>query len=555
MAVTINIEEKGNFSILNSSEVNLDFSYNQFSPNPTFVSSFVAQFVCTPSSDPITLIKELMSEFGVSKNLKATLNVDDFTEVEGQLILGSPENSFITGQGQKSQFNIKFEPYPNTFFNKAENLSIYTFSQQNKDWTNVSYVTERNSVLEDFILLVVTTQTLIQAAQAVYNLGDSIKEAVSTGFDTASAIIKFGIKTALNVVYTAAILLALNELLKQASEILFDKPKKLNALDVWKTIEDGCNYLGYNFESTLKNEFKDLVFVAATTVSGRSTGNAINVPIPNYSFLQFIENIGSLFNAKLKVLTDKVIFETTSFYTSENNVSGITLQDLYNGGDVSFNFENLPELISLQYSKVDGDSNYKTNFYRESYILNGENKTFGAKSSINVNLPFAKGEFKESQSNAERIFNSIFDLLTGLSKGYKTQVGSRLGFWKLERDIVPTDTIFIKESDGRVNPTTNQILMPEFLFNQFYINETPINNQYINVKNRGKQPICGINSNELIKNNVIRDDEGRPIIVTKNIRQSQDGLYDIEYSRKIQDNDFGFVKPNLINVIKLSSEI
>ncbi len=129
MAVTINIEEKGNFSILNSSEVNLDFSYNQFSPNPTFVSSFVAQFVCTPSSDPITLIKELMSEFGVSKNLKATLNVDDFTEVEGQLILGSPENSFITGQGQKSQFNIKFEPYPNTFFNKAENLSIYTFSQ------------------------------------------------------------------------------------------------------------------------------------------------------------------------------------------------------------------------------------------------------------------------------------------------------------------------------------------------------------------------------------------------------------------------------------------
>ena len=168
MAVTITIEDKETFSILNSSEINLDLSYNQFSPNPTFVSAFVAQFVCTPSSDPISFIKNEMAKFGVSKNLKATLNFDTFTKVEGQLKLGSPENSFITGQGQKAQFNIKFEPYPNTFFDRSENLSIISFSQQ-KHWTNVSYVTERNSVLEDFILLVVTTQTLIQAAQAVYN--------------------------------------------------------------------------------------------------------------------------------------------------------------------------------------------------------------------------------------------------------------------------------------------------------------------------------------------------------------------------------------------------
>jgi len=264
MAVTITIEDKETFSILNSSEINLDLSYNQFSPNPTFVSAFVAQFVCTPSSDPISFIKNEMEKFGVSKNLEATLNFDTFTKVKGQLKLGSPDNSFITGQGQKAQFNIKFEPYPNTFFDRSENLSIISFSQQ-ADWTNVSYVTERNSVLEDFILLVVTTNTLIQAAQTVYNLGDSIKEAINTGFDAASSIIKFAIKTALNLAYTVAILIALNELLKQASEILFDKPKKLYGLDVWKTIKQGCAYLDYEFESSLEETFKDLVFVSATT--------------------------------------------------------------------------------------------------------------------------------------------------------------------------------------------------------------------------------------------------------------------------------------------------
>ena len=565
MAVTITIEDKETFSILNSSEINLDLSYNQFSPNPTFVSAFVAQFVCTPSSDPISFIKNEMAQYGVSKNLEATLNFDtsrreqdNITKVKGQLKLGSPENSFITGQGQKTQFNIKFEPYPNTFFDRAENLSMISFSQQ-KHWENVSYVTERNSVLEDFILLVVTTQTLIQAAQAVYNLGDSIKEAISTGFDTASAIIKFAIKTALNIAYTVAILIALNELLKQASEVLFDKPKKLNGLDVWKTLEDGCKYLGYQFESTLKNEFKDLVFVAASTIGGRVTGNAINVPLPNYSFLQFIENIGALFNAKLKVISvndiDKVIFETTSFYTKEENVSSIKLQELYNNGDVSFNFEELPEEIAIIYAKVDGDNNYKTNYYKESYALKGDNKLFGTQNKITIDLPFAKAEPKQTQSSAEKIFNSIFDLLTGLSKGYKTKIGDRLGFWKLQQDIVPVDTIFIRESDGRVNDNTLSILTPEYLFNQFYINETPLNNQYTIVKNRGKQPICGVNSNELLTNNVIRDDESRPIIVTKNLRQSQDGLYDIEYRRKVQAGDFGYVSGDLIETTKVNINI
>ena len=553
MAVTITIEDKETFSILNSSEINLDLSYNQFSPNPTFVSAFVAQFVCTPSEDPISFIKAEMEKFGVSKNLEATLNFDDLTKVDGQLKLGSPENSFITGQGQKTQFNIKFEPYPNTFFDRAENLSIISFSATQNDWVNVSYVTERNSVLEDFILLVVTTQTLIQAAQAVYNLGDSIKEAISTGFDTASAIIKFAIKTALNLAYTVAILVALNELLKQASEILFDKPKKLYGLDVWKTIKQGCTYLGYEFESSLEKTFKDLVFVSATTVGGRTTGQPINIPLPNYSFLQFIENIGALFNAKLKVLDKKVIFETTTFYTDESNVSDVQLKEMYNNGDVSFNFEELPEEIAILYAKVDGDNNYKTNYYKESYALKGDNKLFGTQNKINIDLPFAKAEPKQTQSNAEKIFNGIFDLLTGLSKGYKTNIGDRLGFWKLEQDIVPVDTIFIRDSDGRVNDNTLSILAPQSLFNQFYINETPLNNQYTIVKNRGKHPICGENSNELLTNNVIRDDEGRPIIVTKNLRQSQDGLYDIEYRRKVQEGEFGYVPEDLIITVKLTN--
>ena len=217
----------------------------------------------------------------------------------------------------------------------------------------------------------------------------------------------------------------------------------------------------------------------------------------------------------------------------------------------SFNFEELPEKITLKYAKVSGDINYKTNFYQESYSLKGagaDNILFGAKSSIDADFKFAKAEKKASQSTLEKVFNGIFDLLAGLNKSYKVKSGDRVGFWKLERDIVPQDTLFIRNSDGRVNDKTNTILKPKSLFDKFYNSESPVNNQFEITKQRGKQPICGVNSNDLINNNVILDQKGRNIIITKNIRQSQDGLYDIEYRKRLDTGDFGFVGESLIEV-------
>jgi len=140
-----------------------------------------------------------------------------------------------------------------------------------------------------------------------------------------------------------------------------------------------------------------------------------------------------------------------------------------------------------------------------------------------------------------------------LSKSYKVKTGDRIGFWKLERDIVPQDTLLIRNNDGRVNDKTNTILKPKSLFDKFYSSESPINNQFEITKERGKQPICGVNSNDLINNNVILDQNTRNIIITKNIRQSQDGLYDIEYRKRLEAGDFGFVKQDLIDVKSVES--
>jgi hypothetical protein len=50
-----------------------------------------------------------------------------------------------------------------------------------------------------------------------------------------------------------------------------------------------------------------------------------------------------------------------------------------------------------------------------------------------------------------------------------------------------------------------------------------------------------------------KKEDGRNIIITKNIRQSQDGLYDIEYRKRLEAGDFGFVDQDLIDVKSVES--
>ena len=105
----------------------------------------------------------------------------------------------------------------------------------------------------------------------------------------------------MNLIFLSAVLLAINELLKAMSEILFDKPKQMYALDVWSTLEKGCLELGYSFDSTLKEKYKNLTILLSSTTEGVVTGTPLNNTIPSYSLIQLFERIGLAFNAVAKV--------------------------------------------------------------------------------------------------------------------------------------------------------------------------------------------------------------------------------------------------------------
>ena len=542
MSTTALLDKQELAELLNADELELDLSFDNFSPNPSFVSEFVMQFVCTANNDPITFFNNWINKNTIIKDVPCRLNTTDFT-LNGSAKLTSSRNSFIYGQGQKTQYNILFEPFVNTFFEKSKSKNLNAFIT-NDDLVIVRYVTERNNPLEDIITLIVLTQSLITLAQTAYNTFDAIKEIISSGFDSVSAAIKSILKIAMNLIFLAAVLLAINELLKAMSEILFDKPKQMYALDVWSTLEKGCLELGYSFDSTLKEKYKDLTILLSSTTEGKVTGTPNNNTIPSYSLIELFERIGLAFNAKTKVTESSIIFEDKIFF--ENNPSNIQLSNLYNNGSNIFNFEELPETINIEYQKVPQDNNFKDNRYTVSYSPNfAEKKQFGIESKIDVKLPFALAPRKDSQSSVEKIFNSIFDAFKGLNKSYKVKSGDRIGFLKVNQNIIPNDLLFIRDGE-KVSSNSNSILQSKSLFDEHYNNESPINKQFVTVTGRDRDPICTVSTSQLIKNNVIKDNEGRTIIVTKNVKSSRDGLYDIEYKRRLKPNDFGFFPESTI---------
>ena len=542
MSTTALLDKQELAELLNADELELDLSFDNFSPNPSFVSEFVMQFVCTANNDPITFFNNWINKNTIIKDVPCGLNTNDFT-LNGNAKLTSARNSFIYDQGQKTQYNILFEPFVNNFFEKSKSKNLNGFIT-NDDLVIVRYVTERNNPLEDIITLIVLTQSLITLAQTAYNTFDAIKEIISSGFDSISAAIKSILKIAMNLIFLFAVLLAINELLKAMSEILFDKPKQMYALDVWSTLEKGCLELGYSFDSTLKEKYKDLTILLSSTTEGKVTGNPNNNTIPSYSLIELFERIGLAFNAIPKVTESSIIFEDKIFF--ENNPSDIQLSNLYNNGSNVFNFEELPETINIEYQQVPQDNNFKDNRYTVSYSPNfAEKKQFGVESKIDVKLPFALATRKDSQSSVEKIFNSIFDAFKGLNKSYKVKSGDRIGFLKVNQNIIPNDLLFIRDGE-KVSKDSNSILQSKSLFEEHYNNESPISKQFVTVTGRDRDPICTVSTSQLIKNNVIKDNEGRTIIVTKNVKSSRDGLYDIEYKRRLKPNDFGFFPASTI---------
>lgn len=575
------INEAVEAAVLNLDEITLNVSYTEY--NPTIEPIQLDLAATNNEFDGVQYIKNFISVYGFNTRIPTTIEFDNVS-VSGYIDVGSSSNT-ITEPPQKEVWSLEFISNSDAFSEIASNLRLDKFLTSD-DYKVYRYI--RNSVPDYLQTIIVgyaffiTTKELIQQ---VTDLQEQVKElivllspepekTVGAAPSVTRAIIQQALSVTIQLAYSIAILIALNELLKTISDNLFSKPRKAYALDVFNTIQKGCDYIGYKFESDiLQNDYVNLTYARAFGYdsSGEPKSELFkkpkNNPIPQGGLLDFINKIALLFNGKLRVGNDKTVrLENREYY--EEDTLYVQLSDIYEKGSYSFESSESLKYIYVGYAENGSEKNSSRNEAAITYNLNENNlsqreinalkgasiqKTLdgliagaqGNNDSLSVNLPFIFANRKKSQKKIEKFFNSVFDIFAGVNKNYKVKIGDRKDYLMLESDVLASDTIFIRKGE-KVDSTSETKLGALNILDHYKV-EGMDRTQIKRYNSRGFEPLVNVSGYEkTINNNCIFDENGDKIILTSNSFNSDKGLFELEYKKRLTPSDIGYISPSSI---------
>ena len=569
MDLRIQLNNALNVPIQNFEEFSLDFSFNDFSPNPNILTNFMPEFWATKDGvDAYNYILNFMATLPGSNMNAPVIDLDSGIQLQNTFLnFGSSSNEFDL---KRARMKIELSTYNNSFLEVAGGLKLKTY-YKSRDFVKTTYV--RNKVpdyVESALLTIAIYMTIQTSIQIVKDTIYQVEKAIPAGPTDFTVFLRVALIILANALYLTLILIALFNLLKGLSEAIFGKPRTYYAVDVFDVLRQGCESLGFTLDSSEEANLKNLTYMAAwgpknNDQIGVLRGNPVNNPLPDITLLEFFNRIGKLINAKLKVRTDNVIqFERKT--TFEQTPTNLVLGDIWDKGTFHYNSDELNQAIGINFLNAFQDGNISDNKFLVMFVTDNmkaqviknfpvdsrqsvEDVSINAISSkiltnvknrLDVDLPFAAAVRKTETKPLETLFNSIFDVITGINNESRLDVGERKNLMLLENDNVPSDLIYFRDGQKLAAKTTS-FLTAKNIFSTYYHDETPFENQYVTHVSRGPETVLSRDTViELVNNNIARNEEGRIVYITKNMKNTQTDLHEFEYKQKLQQGDFYF---------------
>lgn len=561
-------------------EFSTDFTFDNFNPNINLVEDWVMELNCTSDSgDTVNFVTNWINDKKIYNNIPVQI-IDRKIGLEIANGHADLTASNATYDFEKGIFNIPFVAINNTFFALAGAFNLRTLSRNDTvadafkvRTTDLQRVQTVLNSVPDFFGAAITAVVVFIMLKEIANANKELGKALADNATPVSGQIISALKVAFIILYIAVIVFGIVKMLIAISEALFSKPRDYFVINIKTLMTKACGHLGFTFESTLfDGDYSDMDILPATRTQGAVRGNPENNAIPDQTLLQFMEGIGTLFNAKIKVKSGNVVgFENRATFIGDP--SDFILDGLKQQGTTRFNFSELPQNINLRFIRdpveantflsipllgidissepvnTDGDS-----ITASFSIADIEDDNSPFKADMKVQFPYARGYRKNLQTDTERFFNGLYDLvnqigqLFGVSNNNKEgKIGDRLGRMVLNYDAIGVDKVFIR--DGKfVSKKNFSLLHAETLYNRFYQCENPINNQWQIIEGRADQPICNVNDIASIRiNNMVRDPNRRPALLQGNKRDHL-GLHTIDYRIKTEPGDTGFIPPEKFTI-------
>lgn len=368
---------------------------------------------------------------------------------------------------------------------------------QDSDFINVPYVVEKELDFVELAMLTLGIFLMIdKLQQLIKELSKDITNLVAhtTGGATgpAASIIASATFVALDIAYTAIVLVSLITMIQELisymlSPVKFHKAIRLNVL-----MEKAANFLGYGYNSGLgldeivfmpsKREIIQDNQVAQLIANLQINQPGVGIPTASdygYTFAEMLDAVNKVFKAKVAI-QNGVIQQQALISSYWIQQSSYVLPDPL----VEQRQYNLDELNGTKLIQFQTDtSEYWTieNFdgtvaeirTSQANVNNSQNELI--KGFENVDIPYALGTRKEGLTKFEetirkmaKVTDDLINFFDGVGNN-EAKVTARVGMLKLGRDWFDVPKLMKMNSSNKFNANYRDIWSAEYLWNTYHI--------------------------------------------------------------------------------------
>jgi hypothetical protein len=487
---------------------------SDFTGNPNVLNISTETLILT--RDAYDIVKQHIQTIGVFEGIPYRIELDGGINLNFYVDL--TENAVF--RDHECEITLKKRNGSDNFFENANATSFELILKKiNDGTTNVSfdlieipYVIVREDIGTQQIVLLVTIyimteQTIDAATKLVDAISDVIEASTpiigfdATGIPTISfntgAIITASLKATAQLIYVALLVIALFDLATKLFVIIFPPVRKFNGVRVRELMKKSCEFLGFQFQSTLMNGLQNLTILPVPLVRDRKSiweflpdefNSSFTKGVPSSS--DSVSSIGSLFdametmfNAKTRVNNGVVRFERRDFWqnnTTAQIVPALVKQNersdefTFNTGDIwkryyiryALDFTDLHSVDKI-YDYHDAEfSTEPTNVVNSDLVL--------IKNLNEVNIPFSLGARKDRLFWFEATAKALFVVIDGLinlfggSSNLAASIDDRKNILMISQNYFSQTKMLWCNSNGRQPENFTDFISANALWNNFH---------------------------------------------------------------------------------------
>lgn len=358
------------------------------------------------------------------------------------------------------------------FFERANGTSFELMASKGVQFPfiDIPFLVIRENQVESIIGLSISlfslTNILIQTIREISDTISEITEAVTPNVSVPPApplghVIMLFVRATARIIYFGLLLIAIINLATQLFEIIFPKIRFLKGCTIKNLIESGCQFLGYQLNSTLLNQWSNLAILPVPLIKQKKSIFQFIENDLNQSFTKgyptaqdttptlglLIEAVETIFNAKTRVINGIVQIERRDFWSTQTQnqiVPALNLQDSRQS-EIRFNTDAIFKRSYIRYlidfSDIHTLDNYDptdAEFSTEpTNIVNPDLVTIKGLNTIQI--PFALGVRKNELNFVEKFAKNLFGIVdsvinaVGGTSSFSAQIQNRIGVTQISQ--------------------------------------------------------------------------------------------------------------------------